>query len=217
MAKFTGWDFEKDTIYIKDERKDAEREKAFSFKLTRYKDKNTHEESLRIESFYKGNENGYIDTHIYDLGADLKKLKRYGVAFERSVYMNLQKKIEEVYLSLDRVDPDENPNAPKHIDDSIMNEMISMIGDFAEQYELIDGCYHIPVENFNELIQESVYNEYNISEIKEWLKKYNYIKTGIGRYTNVKRIRNKATRVISVIKAKIDSYKEDNKIEESKE
>ena len=53
MAKIT-WNFDgTDTI-------DAGNTSPFSFKLERYKDSNTFEESLKISSFVNGADNGFI-------------------------------------------------------------------------------------------------------------------------------------------------------------
>lgn len=220
MPKKIIWEFNhsESTLSVSEESKEAENEKAFSFKLTRYKNKETYQESLRIESFYNGAENGYIDTFIYSLDNDLKQLKKYGVAFSGIVYTGLKQEIENVYLSLSPIEPAYDENAPKTVDKIVMKAILEMIGEVVNVFGLDEGYYHIPVEQFNLLIDESEFKEYNITSIKEWLSKNNFIKCGIGRFTNLVRLNQKPTRVISFYADKIKDYpKDDNTATESRQ
>jgi len=66
MAKRVLWDFNEDnnTFSVSSKSTEADNEKLFTFKKPKYKSKETFEESLRIESFLDGAENGHIDTFI---------------------------------------------------------------------------------------------------------------------------------------------------------
>ena len=208
MPKKIVWKFNQSnsTLSVSEESNEADNEKAFSFKLTRYKNKETFQESLRIESFYNGAENGYIDTFIYSLDNDLKQLKKYGVAFSVHVYSDLKQEIENVYLSLSPIEPAYDENAPKTVDKIVMKAILEMIGEVINVFELNDGYYHIPVEQFNLLIEESEFNEYDITSIKKWLSINDFIKCGIGRFTNLIRVNGKPTRVISFYADKMKDY-----------
>ena len=201
------WDFDKDNgiIFVSDKSKDADIEKAFSFKLTRYKNNSTYEESLRVESFYNGIQNGYVDTFIYSLDKDLKKLMRFGVAFSGIVYADLQKEIENIYLSL-KIFASEDENGPKMVDKEVMEHILQMIGEFIKEFDIKDKYYHIPVEQFNLLIEESDFSKYDIISIKKWLAENKYIKCGIGRLTNLVRVKEKPIRVISFNASEMDRF-----------
>ena len=75
------WEFDKAnaTIYVSDDSVKADNEKRFSFKIERYKDEVTREESLKVLSILDGKENGSIVTSILNLSDDIKQLKRFGV------------------------------------------------------------------------------------------------------------------------------------------
>ena len=126
------------------------------------------------------------------------------MAFSGIVFASLQNEIEKVYLPMNVVDPLVDPNAPKLVDNTVMQSVLSMIGDVIGEFDLKDGYYHIPVDVFNQLIQESDYTDYDLGSIKEWLANpaNGYIKCGVGRLTNLVRIKDKPTRVISFKKKK---------------
>ncbi|NMA95277.1 MAG: hypothetical protein GX974_04485 [Clostridiales bacterium] len=210
MSKRILWAFDqKDTIYVKEESKKAGNEKSFKFKLTRYKNSQTHEERLRIESFLEGNENGYIDTSIYNLDKDIKDFRKYGVAFSDIVYMDLRQEILKRYLSLETITAEQDDNAPKMVNPVIMDIILRMIAEAAEQYgKSGDGRYNIPIVDFNDLINKSEYGEYDLNSIKKWLKDKGYTKCSIGRTSTLARLKKNQnpTRVISLYADKIEKY-----------
>lgn len=63
---------------IKDN-EEVERARPFSFKLERYKDKETHLENMQITNYIGENESGTIYTSIDRLDKDIFLFKRYGV------------------------------------------------------------------------------------------------------------------------------------------
>jgi len=215
MPKKIVWLFDEKNgiLSISNESKEADSEKAFSFKLTRYKDSTSHEESLKITCYYDdgvngSQNNGNINTHIYDLDKDLKGLMKYGVAFSGVLFSDLQQQIQKVYLQLTVQPPEKDPNAPKMVDDSVMQEILSMIGECIKAFDFDDKFYNIPVEQFNQLIEDSEYRVYSLKEIKIWLadQSKGYTKCGKGRLTNIVRIKDKPTRVISFYADKIEKY-----------
>ncbi|MGH4117922.1 hypothetical protein [Clostridium sp.] len=198
------------TIKVSNKSIKYEIEQSFSFKLTRYKNKK-YEESLRIECFYNDGKNGVVDTFIYRLDKDLKDFMKYGVAFSELVYKDFQKEIEKAYMYLEATDPVEDENAPKMVDDKIMEGtegILSMIGSVITEFHTKDEYYHIPVEEFNMLINESDFKIYDLVKIKEWLSKKKFLKCVKGRTTNIVRLKptEKPIRVISINVSEIEKY-----------
>lgn len=162
----------------------------FHFKLTRYKDLTTHLESLKIDSFFEGKENGSITTTIYSLEDDIKELMKYGVAFSAIVFRDMRKVIEENYLLLNTV--------PVTVEsDKRFNSLIKLVdGIIGEQEDKGRGYCSIPVKEFDELAKECEYNDYEIRALREKLANGGFIQTGNGRYTVTERIKDKPVRVI---------------------
>ncbi|NOW84606.1 hypothetical protein B0H39_002487 [Clostridium beijerinckii] len=198
--KILYWEFDDKTGTLSISKKSVgyDFERQYSFVLTRYKDKYTHEESLKINSFYNCKENGCICTYIYSLDKDLKKLMRYGVAFDKILYADLQQQIEKVYLQLkEDYSKSKEKTETKDFEEKELKNFLEMISEVIKEFEFKTGYYHIPVEQFNLLVEESGYSDYDLKGIKEILSKKDYIKCGKNRLTNIVRIGTKPIRVIS--------------------
>lgn len=191
MAKIT-WNFDgTDTI-------DAGNTSPFSFKLERYKDSNTFEESLKISSFVNGADNGFIVTSIQDLGKDIVQLKKYGVLLSTIEFHDLQQEIENNYLTLQSVVM--NLNGDTRIEELIASAIEYVDGNA----DLItnDLCY-VPVNEFNSMAEECGFYKYEIKALRGQLKSQGYIHTSGNRLAVTVRIKDKPTRVIAFIREKL--------------
>lgn len=201
--------------YKKGDNLDIDRAIPFIFKLTVYKDADTQRETLYIECLKNNVLNGAVESTLTGLGGSLREFMDYGVAFKPVVYAGLQKTIELHYMDIHYGNPSANA--------SIFTKAFNTIGDFASSYAPVkkatehdDGMYHIPVADFDLLLIESGIPSYQLQSIKAEMKKRGYIKTGQGRYSNLKRLGAGAvtTRVISIIK---DAFAEYLSADETKE
>ena len=205
------WEFDKEkTVYISAESSEADLEKQFKFELTRHKNKR-HEEWLEIQCKYKDEDNGRIQTCLSDLDKDIRKFEKFGVAFDGFVYASLALVIRKNYLLLE---PSKEKNESEAVlTDEVFKKILEMIVDIVKEYYSDNkddkDVYNIPVEDFNSYIEDSEYNMYKISDIRQCLKDNEYIECGQGRTSKLVRLGNgsKPVRVISFIKEKIDNYK----------
>lgn len=225
MSKKIIWEFDKDNgiIFVSDKSTEADKEKDFTFKLTRYKYFPSKKESMKIECKYKNEENGHIETSIQGLEKDLLKFMEYGVVFSRSIYADIRQKIENCYLLLEYNEMDDSNDEKIKLDELVKKQVLEMIGAYLSCDEPVNGLYHIPVEEFKSLLSESEFYKYDIKDIKAWLMSTNepYIKCVEGRTDNLIRINKKPTRAISFylkpMESIIKKYKSDNNDESDKE
>lgn len=195
MAKIV-WTFNKEKSTIS-----AGNATPFSFELERYKDANTFEETLKISSLLKGEANGFIVTTIYNLGKDIKQLKKYGVVLSDIDFIDLQKAIENNYLKLKI----ESVNLEKDSKDHRFEDLIASVKEFVDgNVDLItnDLCY-VPVNEFNGLVKDCKYYEYEMKALREQLATQGYIQTPENRYTKVVRIKGKGVRAIAFKRDKL--------------
>lgn len=170
----------------------------FSFRLTRYKDDETHEESLEIKSLLNSNDNGSIMTAIYDLERDLKGLMRFGVVLDSLDLNELSMVIKSSYLNL--------PMTKLAIaNDERLTSLIELVKEYVRgDADLIteDFCY-ICVNMFNDLALDCGYSNYELKALRSMLVKGKYIYTQAGRYAVLKRIKDKPERVLAFYRKKI--------------
>lgn len=207
------WEFINDTnkksgeVIIDEGRsKKVHLEKNFKFILKRHKNSKL-EEWIKIKNYYKEHENGEIETNISDVDNDIRKFERYGVALDGFAYASLALCIREHYLELE-INQDNGNNTV--LTEDVLENIVQMICEIIEDcYDCTeDGkdTYDIPIEEFSSIIQDSDYNIYKLSDIRELLREKKYIKCGQGRTSRQVRL-NKGknpVRVISFFKEKID-------------
>ena len=199
--KTVNWIFDKDSSIIKvsDDCVKADNEKHFSFKLEKYKDRDTKEESLKITSLLDGVYNGFIVTSICNLDSDIKQFRKYGVVMESTYYRELYKKIEINYLAIPEIQVtlDTNDN---RITDLIEQVRLYVAGD----KDLItqDFCY-VPVNMFNDLAYDCGYSSYEMKTLRSALAK-KYLHVVSGRYAILTRIKDKPERVIAFYRERIE-------------
>lgn len=204
------YDGEKSEIRVSDNSIKADAEKRFTFKLERYKDSETREESLKITCFLDGKKNGFIVTSICDLENDIKQFRRFGVVLENTYYRDLYKTIELNYLDIH-----DSEISSAEIN-SKMTDLISQIKLYlADDKDLItqDLCY-VPVNMFNDLAHDCNYYDFEMKSLREALYKDGYIRTMSGRYAILTRIKDKPERVIAFYRDKLGielPEKKDNK------
>lgn len=198
-------------MYINhDESKKCELEKQFKFKLERYKDSETHEESLKITNYKNDNENGTIVTSVVDLEKDIVKFKRYGVVLGDTYFRDLAKQIELVYLQI----PEQAVTLAAN--DERMSGLLSQIIDYIEEFpdtKANEFCY-IPVQIFNDLAKDNGYYEHEIKSLRKALSDAGFIRVDSGRYAILKRMKDKPERVLAFVKSKLMEIKNESDINE---
>ncbi|PYG86771.1 hypothetical protein LY28_02797 [Ruminiclostridium sufflavum DSM 19573] len=194
------WKFnEGNTIIVSEESVRAENEKRFSFKLERYKDSDTFEESLKITSYLRGKENGSIVTSILDLDSDIKQLRKYGVVLENTYYRDLYKTIEQNYLDISET------SVTLGADDNRITDLIGQVKLYVEGDKTLikdDLCY-VPVNMFNDLAYDCGYSSYEMKTLRASLDKQGYLHTVGDRYAILARINGKPERVIAFDRKKL--------------
>ncbi|WP_306568287.1 hypothetical protein [Faecalispora jeddahensis] len=181
--------------------------KRFSFKLEKFKDPNTYEESLKITSYVnekenekeETKENGFIVTNLISLENDIKDFKRFGVMLENTYYRDLSKAIELVYLDIKK----SSINADQ---EERMEQLIDAVKDYVKGNSALisqDYC-DIPVMDFNDIAMDCGYASYEMRSLREALNTKDYIYVVSGRYAVIARINNKPIRVIRFHREKIN-------------
>lgn len=200
--KIVSWHYDRDTSKISvdlEKSSKAELESQFSFKLERYKDSETHEESMKITNYKNGIENGEIVTSILDLASDITKFKKFGVVIGDSYFRDLVKQIELVYLDIHEVTVTFAEN------DGRLIELFSQIKEYVtgDKDLVTDGFCYIPVAMFNDLAGDCGYRSYEMKTLREQLHNSGYIKMASGRYAILKRIKDKPERVVAFYREKL--------------
>lgn len=194
------WVFDSpDMVKVSPDSTKTDIEKQFVFRLTRYKDAETHEESLKIESLLNGQPNGFIVTTIYSLDSDIKELMKFGVVLSALQFRELRIVIEKNYLSL-AVTPIEFES------DTRLKDFLALAKEFVEgDKKLIteDFCY-IRVNDFNGLAEDSGYSSYEIRALRSALASQKYIRTMGNRNAIIVRLHDKPERVIAFYREKLE-------------
>lgn len=177
---------------------DAGSTTSFSFRLERYKDDSTHEESLKISSLLDGNDNGFIITTIYNLEKDITQLMKYGVVLSVIEFKDLQQAIVNNYLKL-------KPVAISLDSDSRFTELIALVREYVDSNEdlIANNFCYIPVNEFNILAEDCGFYEYEIKILRRQLRDKDYIHTTGNRYAIPARIKNRVVRAIAFKKDKL--------------
>lgn len=197
MAKSINWRFEAPDkiVYSGEASKVKER---FSFILTRYKDADTHEESLKIASLLSGADNGFIMTSIVTLESDIKQLMRYGVVLSALDFRELRIAIENNYLEL-------SVTAISLDEDTRFDDLLEQTAAFVNGDSNLNGgdfCF-VSVSDFNDLTEDCGYNAYEMKALRASLFKGGYIRKQGDRYTVIERISGKPQRVIAFYRTKL--------------
>lgn len=173
-------------------------DKPFDFELVRYKDDDTHEETLEIKSLLKDDNNGSITTDICRLGNDIKELMKFGVVLSPLDFTDLQKIIESSYLKLKITKVTVG-------DDDRLTALIDLVRDYVrDDGDLIteDFCY-IRANDFNDLALDCGYSSFELKALRTALVKGKYIYTQERRFAILKRIKGKPERVLAFYRKKL--------------
>lgn len=207
-VKRVNWDYDTSdhSIKVGTDSNKAELEEKFVFRLERSKDKATLEESLTIHCTMDGNDNGVVQTAIYDLDSAFDKFMRYGVAFSKIVTFELKAKIQEVYLQLP-IKYIEEVNEQDRMTDLLFSvgEYIAAARDKKDTGPFPELLY-VPVSEFNEMAKDCGYKDFEIKGLREELKSNGFIRVIGGRYAIVARIKDKPTRAIAFFHDKLNGY-----------
>ena len=189
--KMVHWVFDNGTVKVSEDSIQAETEQRFTFQLTRYKDSNTYEESLKIDCFLDGQDNGSIITDIFNLENDPKEFKRYGVVLSAIDFRDIRKVVEDNYLKLE--------HTPVSLEnDSRLKDLLEMVKEYVQQsdYLVQDSLAYILVNDFNEIAADCGYFKYEMRTLRSKLADNEYIHKQGTRYAGIKRLRGKPERVI---------------------
>lgn len=177
----------------------AELEKQFSFRIERFKDITTHEETLKITSLLNGNDNGSVVSTSLDLASNIKQLMRYGVVLSAVDFRDIQKRIEENYLKLSVSSISMNGDARLEELIDQVKAYVNGVGDLITD----DFCY-VPVGDFNDLAEDCGFYSYEMKSLRSMLAKEKYIHVVGDRFAILKRIKEKPTRVVAFYREKLN-------------
>ena len=192
------WTYDASTSIMSASGVKAEKESQFTFKLERYKDSDTHEESIKITNYENGKENGFIVTSIVDLESDIKQFRKFGVVIEPTYFRDLCKRIEAVYLDIavKKVSLDNDPRT---------DDLIAQVTEYvAVDKDLVtdDLCY-VPVNMFNDLASDCGYSSYEMKTLRKQLATKKMIHVVGERYAILVRVKDKPERVIAFKREKL--------------
>ena len=196
--KIVHWVFDNGAVKVSEDSIQAETEQRFSFKLTRYKDSNTYEESLKIDCFLDGADNGSITTDICSLENDLKEFRRYGVALSTIDFRDIRKVIEDNYLQLDCT-------AISLESDSRFSDLLEIVKEYVQQadYLVTESFAYVRVSDFNGIAEDCGYYPYETRTLRLKLADMGYLRKQGNRFAGLVRLRDKPERVISFYRDKL--------------
>lgn len=196
--KMVRWIFDQNTIKVSDDSIQADKEKKFAFQLTRFKDNATHEESLKIDCFLDGADNGSITTDICSLENDLKEFRRYGVALSTIDFRDIRKVIEDNYLQLDCT-------AISLESDSRFSDLLEIVKEYVQQadYLITESFAYVRVSDFNGIAEDCGYYPYETRTLRLKLADMGYLRKQGNRFAGLVRLRDKPERVISFYRDKL--------------
>lgn len=177
---------------------EAGREKPFSFKLERYKDRETHLESMQITNYIGEEENGTIYTSIDRLDKDIFLFKKYGVVIGDTYFRDLEREIQKSYLDI-------RLNTVELGKDKRLADLINLVREYVSKDDkLVDKelCY-VPVVEFDELAADCGFMSLEVQALRKRLKDDGFIYCAEKRYTMLKRFKGRTERVIAFYKSKI--------------
>ena len=177
---------------------DYEKYGMLSFALTRCKDVATHEEFLTVQSLYKDADNGSIQTSLENLGKDLSKLRKYGVALSNLQIGELKVEIDKIYLRL-QVEAIETRS--RGVSENEWNNIIGTITEYLEEGKFTpeNSKYLMPVKEFEELFDDS---DISTVAIRKELLERGYIEGSNGRTSILKKVGNRPVRMVAFIEDK---------------
>lgn len=152
----------------------------FSFKVRRYKDIYSGLEVLKISAYYDGTDYGTIVGQMAKLDTELSNLLDIGINLSRLELVELRTIIGKNYYCLK---PLIGESIENNIPDKLVNKVLQHFKEYIveNKIEKKDGFYNIPVADFKNEINDSVFRHYNISDIKEALRIRKFTKCNANR------------------------------------
>ena len=199
MAKNTSmWKFDKETQLLTNSNKSYESQ--FQFKLSREKNDTTYEEKLVIECLDNGNPNGIVVTDLLNLEKDIKKFMKYGVAFSGIVFADIVQAVKNEYVNINVEYACINS---KMVTDEVIMGVIELVREYCNEDIEKNKEIIFTTSEFEELLVDTEYEEYDIKEIRKALADREYLVTKGNRTSKLKKINGKPVRVISFISEKL--------------
>lgn len=197
---------DKKTFLVDIASSNCDEEDTFSFEVERYKDDDTHEESLKITckmlDINSNNfvDNGFIITTAPNLESDIKQLWQFGVVIEASYLRDLANRITLNYLKLP-INKIATTKGDKRF--GVLIEYVKSFVDGSNIYIKGDSCY-VPINDFNGLAEDCGYKTFEMKMLREQLHKDGYIRKLGDRYTNITRLeKDRPERVIEFDREKL--------------
>lgn len=197
--------------------------KMVSFEIQRLKDQYLFTESLSIENFINGCENGKIITTPSKVHEDIYRFENFGVNMNPSCFDALAKEIKESYFSLKPIYVEFITNdVPTHAVETFARICYSHIQEKETEQEALyqaalaagkefekdtydsdlPGYYDVPVSDFKSWHTDSVFGNQNITHMKEALKIHKFICCNTGRldFTIIAKKGNKKGSAVKVMR-----------------
>lgn len=182
--------------------------KRFEFNVKRYKDNSTGREEIEIIAKVDSISVKPRKSDILSLEAELSKLGAYGVVLSRNKWTELYKLIKDNYYNFEPIMTDK---IDKVVTEKITKEIFEMLCEYIqdngikpvkinERTASKQEVYHIKITDFLKEIEDSIYKEYNGTDIKEALYKYKYTHTNKGKFDYVASVEGKKVKMLSLKK-----------------
>ena len=148
-----------------------------TYQITRLKDIYSRQEAVRIDILNKGVEDGCIITSSSEIGEDIYKLEKYGIAMSPLYFDELAKIIKSNYFEIE-------PTERDYIDNEISQTTTEVFVDFCRQkmgrkiedYLSSDNDYYdVKTTDITSWYKECPLRRYSLRDIKEAMIIYGYV------------------------------------------
>lgn len=198
----------------------------YVFEVRRYKDVATREEYLNVRVFDAATSNNGISkasnnicaeierANIIELESKLLNLRIYGVLLGRKHFPKVRQLIEIIYPDL----PARPVNNSTVLTSTVVDGIYEMFAEYIIGIGMTpdNGLYNIPVTEFKEYIEDTVYSKYKYSDIRAELANFSKTingkdikgtKCSFRRNDNTVAKGDKHIKVISFVSEVVDSYR----------
>ncbi|WP_312694958.1 hypothetical protein [Caproiciproducens sp.] len=187
----------------------------FNFQLLREKSKETNAEHINVTAEQDGALYGSVIIRLSSMLEDFIKIKDFGVLIPRSKYNDICKVIEANYYALQQ---NLVSSFGEELSKSIIDDIFDMFCIYIAEQEIVPQAntrdkheyYNVPVEKFADNLKDSIFEQFDITDIKKKLLEVGYTHYNKGSLANnVIGADKKPHKVISFDAKKVQSKEAD--------
>lgn len=161
----------------------------FNFYLLREKSQETNAEHINVTAKQGNTLYGSVIVRLSSMLEDFMKIKDFGVLIPRSKYNDICKVIEANYYALQQ---NLVGSFGEELSKAVINDIFDMFCIYISEQEIEPQIntrdkhkyYNVPVESFADCLKDSIYQQFNITEIKKKLLEEKYVHYNKGSLAN---------------------------------